>query len=145
MNDNLQEFTQQEQTIDYKAILFRIYRYWYFFAVTIFIAMVLAFVFNKYTKPVYEVKSTLLIKDKSENKIDPQALLGIGLGNNQQNLQNEIGILTSHAMTYRTVTKMGVEVSYFCESNFVTKEMYKDCPFTVVFDSSFPQIGRAHV
>ena len=139
MNDHLQDFNQQEQSIDYKALLFKIYRYWYFFAITIFIALVLAFVFNKYTKPVYEVKATLLIKDKSENKLDPSALLGIGLMNNQQNLQNEIGILTSQALTYRTVTKLGFEVSYFRESNFVTSELYKDCPFVVSFDSSFPQ------
>jgi uncharacterized protein YqfB (UPF0267 family) len=139
VNDNLQELNQQEQNIDYKVILFKVYRYWYFFAITVFIALVLAFVFNKYTKPVYEVKTTLLIKDKSENKLDPAALIGIGLANNQQNLQNEIGILTSQALTYRTVTKMGVEVSYFVESNFVTRELYNESPFKVIIDTAFPQ------
>ena len=139
MNENLQDINQQQQSVDYKIILFKFYRYWYFFAVTIFIALIVAFIFNKYTKEVYEVKTTVLVKDKSENKINPQDLLGMGLFNNMQNLQNEIGILSSYTLTYRTVTKIGFEVSYFIENNFVTKELYKDSPFVVIMDTTFPQ------
>ena len=140
MNENIQDFTQQQQqSVDYKLILFKFYRYWYFFAVTIFIALIIAFIFNKYTKPVYEVKTTVLIKDKSENKMNPQDIIGLGLFNNMQNLQNEIGVFSSYSLTYRTVTKIGFEVSYYSEENFVSKELYKDCPFIVIYDSAFPQ------
>ena len=140
MNDNLQDFAQQEQqAIDYKVILFKFYRYWYFFAITIFIALIIAFIFNKYSKPVYEVKTTVLIKDKSETKFNMQDIMGMGMGNNMQNLQNEIGILTSYSMTYRTVLKCGFEVAYFSEENFITKELYQLSPFTVELDTSFPQ------
>ena len=140
MNDNIQDLNQQEQqSVDYKVILFKFYRYWYFFAVTICIALIVAFIFNKYTKEVYEVKTTVLVKDKSENKINPQDLLGMGLFNNMQNLQNEIGILSSYKLSYRAVTKIGFEVSYFTEENFVSKELYKDSPFCVIMDTVFPQ------
>ena len=139
MNEQYQDLQQKQQAIDYKVILFKIYRYWYLFAVTIFIALIIAFIFNKYTKPIYEVKTTVLIKDKSENRLNPQDIIGLGLFNNMQNLQNEIGILTSYSLTYRTVTKIGFEVSYFVEENFVSREMFKDSPFIVVFDSSFSQ------
>ena len=139
MNENIQDFNRQEQSVDYKVMLFKFYRYWYFFAVTVFIALIIAFIFNKYTKSIYEVKTTVLIKDKSENKLNPQDLLGMGLLNNQQNLQNEIGILTSYTMSYRAVTKIGFEVTYNVEDNFVTKELYKDCPYKVIMDTAFPQ------
>lgn len=139
MNENIQDLNQQQQSVDYKLILFKFYRYWYIFAVTIFIAFIIAFIFNKYTRPVYEVKTSVLIKDKSENKMNPQDIIGLGLFNNMQNLQNEIGVLSSYSLTNRTVTKLGFEVSYFSEDNFVTQELYKDCPFTVVFDTAFPQ------
>ena len=120
MNDNLQDFNKQEQPVDYKVIAFKFYRYWYFFAVTIFIALIIAFIFNKYTSSIFEVKTSVLVKDKSENKINPQDLLGMGLFNNMQNLQNEIGVLSSYTLSYRTVTKIGFEVSYTVEENFVT-------------------------
>ncbi|HNX85375.1 MAG TPA: Wzz/FepE/Etk N-terminal domain-containing protein, partial [Bacteroidales bacterium] len=139
MNENLPEFTEQQQSVDYKALLFKFYRYWYLFAVTIFIALSIAFIFNKYTPSVYEVKTTVLVKDKSENKLNPQDLLGMGLFNNMQNLQNEIGVLTSYSLTYRTVTRIGFEVSYFTEDNFITKELYRDTPFEVIMDTAYPQ------
>ncbi|MEI7662456.1 MAG: hypothetical protein WCK34_09670, partial [Bacteroidota bacterium] len=139
MNENIQDPNKQEQPIDYKIIVFKFYRYWYFFAVTIFIALIIAFIFNKYTNSIYEVKTTVLVKDKSENKLNPQDLLGMGLLNNMQNLQNEIGVLSSYTLSYRTVTKLGFEVTYTVEDNFVTKELYKDCPFKVIIDTAFPQ------
>ena len=139
MNPTPHSPVQQSQTVDYKAIFFKFYRYWYLFALTIFIALILAFVFNKYTKEIFEVKTTVLIKDKSENKLNPQDLLGMGLFNNMQNIQNEIGILSSYTLSYRAVTKIGFEVSYFTEDHFVTKELYLESPFRVVIDTAFPQ------
>jgi len=141
VNDNLQDFQQQQQqqSVDYKVLLFKFYRYWYFFAVTVFIALIIAFIFNKYTSPVYEVKTSILIKDKSENKLNAQSIMGLGGLNNMQNLQNEIGVLSSYSLTYRTISKIGFEVSYNSEENFISKELYKDTPFTVELDTAFPQ------
>ena len=141
MNDNNpQDFQQeQQQSVDYKVLLFKFYRYWYFFAITVFIALIIAFIFNKYTSPVYEVKTSILIKDKSENKLSAQSIMGLGGLNNMQNLQNEIGVLSSYTLTYRTIAKIGFEISYFSEENFISKEIYKDSPFTVEIDTVYPQ------
>ena len=139
VNENIQDYNKQEQPVDYKIILFKFYRYWYFFAVTIFIALIIAFIFNKYTNSIYEVKTTILVKDKSENKLNPQDLLGMGMLNSMQNLQNEIGVLSSYTLSYRAVTKIGFEVSYTVEDNFVTKELYHDSPFKVILDTAYPQ------
>ncbi|HRW97617.1 MAG TPA: Wzz/FepE/Etk N-terminal domain-containing protein, partial [Bacteroidales bacterium] len=66
---------KQEESIDLKALFFKFFRYWYFFALTIFVALVIAFLFNKYTKPVFQVKTTVLIKD---DRSSPD-LLGFGI------------------------------------------------------------------
>lgn len=129
----------KEQSVDYKAIFYKIFANWYIFVLTIFLALILAFIVNKYTKPIYEIKTTVLIKDKSENKLNPEDIIGFGIGNKQQNLQNEIGVLSSYSLTYRAVTKVGFEVSYFSEENFITKELYTKSPFTVVLDTTVPQ------
>jgi len=116
--ENFQPY-QQEETIDLKALFFKFTRFWYLFAISIFIALLVAFLFNKYTKPVFEVKTSVLVKD-NKSKMDPSALLGgLGLGNNQQNLQNEIGILMSYSLSDRTIKSLGLEVSYFREDGFI--------------------------
>ena len=129
----------QQQSIDYKAIYFKLFKYWYVFVLTIFVALLIAFFFNKYSRPVYEVKTTVLLKDQSDKKIDPQDMIGFGFGNRNQNLQNEIGVLSSYNMVYRTVTKIGFEVSYFSEENFITSDLYTKSPFIVELDTAFPQ------
>ncbi len=102
--ENFQPY-QQEETIDLKALFFKFTRFWYLFAISIFIALIVAFLFNKYTKPVFEVKTSVLVKD-DKTKMDPSALLG-GLGlSTQQNIQNEIGILMSYSLSNRVVKSL---------------------------------------
>ncbi len=128
----------QEESIDFKQLFFKFYRYWYFFIITIFIAMIIAFLFNKYTEPVYKVSTTVMVKD-DKTGFDPQALLGLGNLKSNQNLNNEIGVLKSRSLVNRAIRALDCRVSYFLEDNFVTRELYTQSPFTVVFDTAFPQ------
>ncbi|PKP27600.1 MAG: hypothetical protein CVU06_01545 [Bacteroidetes bacterium HGW-Bacteroidetes-22] len=130
----------REESVDVKQLLFKFLRYWYFFAITVFVALIVAFLFNKYTKPVYEVSSTVLIQDtKKGGMADVQSLLGVGFGNSQQNLQNEIGVLNSNSLVVKAVKSMNQKVSYFSEDNFITSELYKTSPITVIPDTTHPQ------
>jgi hypothetical protein len=129
---------QQEESIDIRALFFKFVRFWYLFAISIFVAIVVAFLFNKYTAPVYESVTSVLVKD-DKGALDPSALIGIGLSNNQQNVENEIGKLTSFSLSYRTIKKLDFETSYFVEEGLIKKELYHEAPFEVLFDSTKPQ------
>ena len=119
--ENLQPY-QQEESIDLKALFFKLARFWYLFAISIFISLLVAFMFNKYTKSVYEVKASVLVKSDKKGGLDATALLGgIGL-NAQQNLQNEIGVLMSYTLSWRVVKEMNIEVIYFVEESFIKSE-----------------------
>ncbi|MDY0335132.1 MAG: hypothetical protein RBR47_09245, partial [Bacteroidales bacterium] len=136
MEPNLNsQLSNQEESIDIKLLFIKFFRYWYFFALTVFVALVIAFLFNRYTKPVYEVKTTVLIKDDKAG----QNLIGIGIGNSQQNLENEMGIINSYALAARTINNLNFEVSYYKEDNFITSELYKSSPFEVVMDTAHVQ------
>ncbi|MFA5418675.1 MAG: GNVR domain-containing protein, partial [Bacteroidales bacterium] len=136
--DNFEGIQPQEETIDIKALFYKFVRYWYLFALTVFVAFVVAFLFNKYTNPVFEVNTTVLVKD-DKSKLDASSLIGLGLSNTQQNVENEIGILTSFSLSYRAIQNLGFEVSYFVDEGLVSKELYKTAPFEVVFNDSVPQ------
>jgi uncharacterized protein involved in exopolysaccharide biosynthesis len=128
----------KEESIDFKALFFKFYRYWYLFVLTIIVAVIIAFLFNKYTEPVYEISTTVLVKDDAS--MDPQSLIGLGsFGRRQQNIENEIGILQSHSLAYRTVTRLPFEVSYYYEKDFIKKEIYGESPFIVEFDTNHVQ------
>ena len=135
--DGLQ--SQQEETIDIKALFFKFVKYWYLFAITIFVALAFAFLFNKYTNPLYEVKTTVLVKD-DKSLMDPSSLIGLGLNNNAQNVENEIGKLTSFTLTYRTIQKLDFEISYFVNDGLINRELYQTAPFEIIFDTAVPQV-----
>ena len=58
----------QEESVDFKVLIFKFVKHWYLFVLTVFIAIVVAFLFNNYTAPVYEVDTTLLIKQDQKEK-----------------------------------------------------------------------------
>ena len=138
MEENMQ-MIEDQKSIDYKEIFFKLFRYWYVFLLFLFGALLIAYFFNKYSPKKYEVTTTVLIKDQTEKSIDPQDLLGFGLGLRNQNVQNEIGILASHSMVYSTVSKIGFEVSYSSEGKFINIDLYTKSPFIVEFDKSYAQ------
>ena len=110
--ENFEGIQQHEDNIDIKAVFFKFVRYWYLFALTIFVVIVVAFLFNKYTNPEFEVSTTVLVKD-DKGALDAASMLGgLGLSNTQQNVENEIGILTSFSLSYRAIRELNFEISY---------------------------------
>ncbi len=130
---------QQEQSVDIKALYYKFLSYWYLFFITIVLVMLIAFLFNKYTEPVYKVKTTVLITEDKGGLNDAQSLLGFGNITNTQKLQNQIGILKSRSLVSRTLKSLDFNISYFKEDNFVTSEVYNESPFNVTIDTSHGQ------
>ncbi len=127
-----------EEVIDLKQIFFKFYRYWYLFIIAIVLSLAVAYLFNKYTKPIYKVGTTILIKDE-KSAFDAQALLGLGNMKNAQSIENEIGVLKSRSLITRAIRSLDFDISYFIEENFIIRELYDESPFTVLIDTLNPQ------
>ena len=137
--ERTESFQQNEESIDIKAIFSKLFRHWYLFALTIFVAVAIAFLFNKYTNPVYEVSGTVFIETSQQN-LDPNSIIGLGGAySSQLDVSNEIGKLTSFSLAYRTVKGLDFEISYYLDEGLVKKELYHAAPFEIIFDTAIPQ------
>ncbi len=136
--DNYNNPELNEEVIDLKQILFKFLKYWYLFIIAIIFCLSVAYLFNKYTKPLYKVGTTILIKDE-KSAFDAQALLGLGNLKNTQSIENEIGVLKSRALVNRAIRSLNFDISYFEDKNFITRELYTESPFIVLFDTINPQ------
>lgn len=132
---------QREDTIDIKKFVFKILSNWYWFVFTISVAVFAAWLVNRYTDPVYTLKSTMIIQDK-ENTLQGgiEGILeeqGIFRRSRKKVVENEIAILKSFTIAKRAIEELpDFHISYFSQGRIRTVESYKSSPFTVVIDTT---------
>src|SRR3954463_5091544 len=90
----------QQSSINAKEFLWKYLHYGWLFILSIAISLTLAWIYLRYTKPVYSTSSTLLIRSDNANRssggINSQDMFNdIALFQSNTNKQNEILILGS--------------------------------------------------
>ena len=99
---------QQEESIDLKAIFLKYSHYWYYFIISILFCLFVAFLYCRYSKPIYSVSSTLLIRDDNNSQLGAENLLeGLEIFSGRTNLKNEIALLNSYTITKQVVEDLG--------------------------------------
>ncbi|MBQ4547818.1 MAG: polysaccharide biosynthesis tyrosine autokinase [Bacteroidales bacterium] len=131
---------QEEETLDLKVIIIKILSYWYLFAIGIVVALILGFIYNRYTPSVYQTSASVFIKEDKMG-IDPTSMMtGLTFKSNI-NIDNEIGILQSFSLKERTIKELEFfNVSYYVKGRVATKELYKETPFNVELDYDTAQV-----
>ena len=130
-----------DETIDFKRYLSLFLSNWYLFAIALFIALSIAYAKNRWSEEVYTVSSTMLIKDDQlgGGTTDLAHIFsGSGAFRSEQNLKNEIGILKSFSLNYRVMQELyDFHVVYVGvgKRGIAESRMYKNAPFTVLYDS----------
>tara|TARA_E500000331_G_scaffold358600_1_gene427241 strand:- start:4931 stop:7339 length:2409 start_codon:yes stop_codon:yes gene_type:complete len=131
----------QEETIDLKAILLKYAHYWYYFIISVLFCLFIAFLYNRYSKPIYSVSSTLLIRDDRNSQLGAENLLeGLEIFSGKTNLKNEIALLNSYSITKQVVEDLNFGISYFKHGKIITSVLYENLPFVVIVDSLHPQV-----
>ncbi|MDF9799451.1 tyrosine-protein kinase Etk/Wzc [Catalinimonas alkaloidigena] len=97
---------------------------------------ILAYLYIRYTRPVYESTSILRLDIKSDANI-------LGFGNLNQNLDNlagEIELLKSNLFFSKVVEAVDMDISYYAYGRVLFQERYDNSPFRVEYklkDRSF--------
>ncbi len=126
--------------IKLKKLIYLTLSKWYYFVIASVIFFSLAILYTRYTKKVYRSSSTILIKDSKQNKIGAENLIeSLELLSTNENIDNQIGILTSYSLIRTTIESLNFNISYFAKGNVVTNEIYGTTPFVVVYDTLSPQ------
>lgn len=139
-NNNTSNYSannQQQDTgnqVNFAELWFKCLNKWYYFAIAVVVALILCFVYNRYTTPKYEATTSLLIKVNNDmlNNLDMGTVLM--RRNADADFQNAIGTIQSFTMTKRTVKAMGLYCDYYQNLPFRTIDIYKDSPFEVILD-----------
>ncbi|HDR89854.1 MAG TPA: polysaccharide biosynthesis tyrosine autokinase [Bacteroidetes bacterium] len=142
--DPHQEYIYQEENIDIKKFLLRILGNWYWFAISLFIAITAAYLFNRYSEPIYSVSATLIARGEEKGKTGMEGFIeGMEIVTRQVNVEDEMEILRSYTLTNQALRKLDdFDVSYVLVGRRGIKEskLYNRSPFVVELDTLYPQL-----
>lgn len=128
-------FAEGGKPVDYKTIIFEYLLYWPVIAVCLVMAMAGAYVYLRYQTPVYNVHSTVLIKQGSKTKAATTPLgsmQDLGMLSMANNFDNEVEILQSFTLIKKVVNTLNLYINYAEENKFgYDFPLYKNVPVQV--------------
>ncbi len=139
----------QNDDLDMRRLVFQMLRHWYWFVLSVVVALSVAYVYNRYTTPVYEIRSSILIEEKkatsplSGGMENGGVFQGFSLMGSDYNLYNQMAVLQSKSLISRVMEDLDFKVSYYRVGNIITAEMYRNPPFRVEWDRNHPQVINA--
>lgn len=117
-------------SIDYKRILYHVFKYWYIVVLSLIVALSVAFLRNRYAIRVYPVTASIIIKESEESN-EMKFMFNNPLVNFYRNYLNELYIVRSHPLIQRTVQELNFQVALYQEGTILTTENYKTLPIGI--------------
>ncbi len=144
-----------QKQIDYKALIIKLLGYRKTFIIAVGFALIIAFISNKFSSPVYKNQTTMLLSQDKQNAFleSGNMMQGIGLFQGNQDIENEMQILKSFSVVNSAIKRLSLEVSYYIEEPVIPQldipfkseiELYKSTPITVIIDQTHPQLVRSN-
>ncbi|HEY9543022.1 GumC family protein [Prevotella sp.] len=138
-NVAIEELLQKEErsSFDLQAIYTTLILNWKWFVLSLVICLGTAYIYLRYTTPMYQTYAKLLIKDdeKSPRGNSIQNAANLGLITNSNGIDNEMEILTSHSIAQAAVRDLKIYATYFMEGKIKDNELYRTQPFNVDVDA----------
>ncbi|MEL1254260.1 polysaccharide biosynthesis tyrosine autokinase [Flavobacterium sp. DGU38] len=110
--------------------------HWKWFVLSVFLCLVLAVLYLRYTTPSYEASTSILVKDEKKggmlSELSAFSDLGLGVGS-VSNVDNEIEVLKSRTLVESTVKKLNLNINLQVEGNVVDRDIYGRSPIDVYF------------
>jgi tyrosine-protein kinase Etk/Wzc len=103
-------------------------RNWLIALAAILLMSLFAFLYLRYTKPLYESRIVIQLGEKDKGK----ELLEIENINTKDNISSELELLRSELLFDFALEKLNLNVSVFSKGKFLTEEKYHQSTFTVL-------------
>ncbi|MCM1107540.1 MAG: polysaccharide biosynthesis tyrosine autokinase [Clostridium sp.] len=133
--DYLEE--DESSGFDFKKIWMMFVLHWYWFVFSAIVCLSVAFVYLRYTRPVYSTSMKVLIKDDNgKSRGGGMDLSQMGMISNTNGFDNELEILSSKSLAIRTVKTLKLYARYYAEGRLSNRELYKCSPVLVDMDES---------
>lgn len=112
------------------------------FILSVCFTIAVAFLYNRYSVPVYSISSSILIKEDESRRQQVGNIndyLNSSLLGRNINFQNELWVLKSSPVLEKTIQNLDLTKFYFSIGRIQTNDSYKDVPFKISLLPDHPQ------
>lgn len=114
-----------------KDIFFKYVRFLPVFLVSVALCLLGAYLYLRYTTPIYQVTGTLTFKQEDQNRSGGK-FNDIFLAKSVSDVQSEIEILKSQELMERVVDSAKLQTNYYAVGKIKTLNIYTSCPFRLI-------------
>jgi capsular exopolysaccharide synthesis family protein len=134
----LNKINQRSEVDEVKKFISNMLGNWYWIVLSLAIALGVAFLINRYTKPVYSVYTTILSQKyyKSRSSRTMDVIQGSEYFATQKDINWEVSVLKSYKVVTETIRRLNWDVFYYQSGNVRVTELYPSSPVRVVTDTS---------
>ncbi len=123
---------------DLQKLYEQISRHYKLFIIGIVTTLSIAFAVNKYAIPVYNVNSSILVKENQQQQ-KLSDVLNTNLFGTNKNLQNELLSIQSSPVISQAVTNLDLPVCYYRRKGFQFIDAYDNVPFKIMYPNNHIQ------
>ena len=108
-------------------------KHWKWILLGLLVALAAAFVYLRYTTPVYEVASSVVLKEENSRRPSsmPGTLEELAMMGSVSNVENELYILKSRSMIRSVINRLDLHTSYIVEGRVKSMDLYTQSPVIV--------------
>lgn len=122
-----QSNTKDLGNLTLKDMFFKYLRFLPVFLVSVALCLLAAYLYLRYTTPIYRVGGTLTFKTEDNRRGDK--FDDIFLAKNVNDIQTEIEIIKSRPLMERVIDSARLQLSYYAVGKIKNLNIYKSCPF----------------
>lgn len=127
---------RKEEIVDIRSILIQCLLRWPWFILSVIVCVSCAWLYLRYTAPVYNISASIMIKDeKKGGKSNISTLENMGLISSVQNIDNEVAVLQSKTLIKNVVKELKLYTTYHSKGRLNNLELYKTSPVWVELSS----------
>ncbi len=134
-NTNLTQNTIHTETSDVKQFFLNVLHNWGWIVLSLFIALMSAFLYNRYAEPVYRATAAIMIKDEKKggaDVLDNPLLKELNIGGGGKLIDNEIEVLKSYDLMEEVVRKEDLFVDIKKKGNITNRSVFnEEVPFVI--------------
>lgn len=129
--------SRNQEGVNYVKLFFLMLSNWYWFALLLILMFIAAWLYIRFTPPIWRVTTNVLIvEDQEMSSTIPtdRILQGFGLRPGMQNLDNQVNILTSWSLIEQTLNELPFNVEVYRNRLLNEVALYPESPILVYTD-----------